>query len=89
LFEIFTSEINAPLLRRTLRIITIDRLETVFDICQHVRSRCVVGTWRIPNESLDLLSYFTALLKINQRMPVHFDYEIGLGGQVERGKVKV
>jgi len=45
--------------------------------------------WRVLNERLDLLSYLTAMLKINQRMSVHFD-GIGLSKTcVEGGKMKV
>jgi hypothetical protein len=77
---LFTSELSAPLLCSTDDIVTIARLETGFDMCQHVRSRCVAGPrWRILNESLDLLSDRTALLEINQRLPVHFDHGNGVG----------
>ena len=45
---------------------------------------------RVLNERLDLLSYLTAKLKINQRMSVHFDDGIGLSKTcVEGGKMKV
>jgi len=67
------------------------RLETVFDICQQVRSRFVAGVrGRVLNEGVDLLSYLTAMLEINQRMSVHLDNMIGMGEtRVESGKVEV
>jgi hypothetical protein len=46
--------------------------------------------WRILNEGVDLLSYLTAILEINQIMSVHFDNGIGMGEtRVESGKVEV
>jgi hypothetical protein len=88
---LFSSEISAAPLCSTHGIVTITRLKTGFDISQHVRSYCVVGAgWRVLNERLDLLSYFTALLEINKRMPVHFDNGIGVGeARVEGGKMTV
>jgi len=87
----FISETSAALLCITQHIVTTTRLETVFDICQQVRSRCVADAgWRVLNEGVDLLSYLTAKLEVNQRMSVHFDNGIGMGEtRVESGKVEV
>ena len=72
----------------TQDIVTKTRLETVFNICQQVRSRCVVGArWRVLEQAgIDLLSYLTAMFEIDQRMSVHFDNGIGMGEtRVESG----
>jgi hypothetical protein len=87
----FISETSAALLCITQDIVTTTRLETVFNICQQVRSRGVAGArWRVLNEGVDLLSYLTAMLEINQRMSVNFDNGIGMGKtRVECRKVEV
>jgi hypothetical protein len=87
----FTSEASASLPCITRHIVTMTGFETVFHICQQVRSCCVVGArWRVLNKGVDLLSYLTAVLEINQRMSVHFDNGIGMGKtRVESGEVKV
>jgi len=35
--------------------------------------------WRVLNKGVDLLCQLTAILEINQGMPVHIDSEIGMG----------
>jgi hypothetical protein len=88
---LFSSEINAALLCSTHDIVDTARLETVFDICQHVWSRGVAcARWRVLNKRLDLLSYLTALLEVNKRMSIHFDNGIGVvETRIEGGKVAV
>jgi hypothetical protein len=50
----------------------------------------VSARWRVLNEGVDLLSYRTAILEIDQRMSVHFDNGFGIGEtRVESGKVEV
>jgi hypothetical protein len=87
----FISETSAALLCITQDIVTTTRLETVFNICQQVRSRGVAGArWRVLNEGVDLLSYLTAMLEINQRVSVNFDNGIVMREtRVESRKVEV
>jgi hypothetical protein len=87
----FISEASAVLLCFTQDMVTTTGPETVFNICQQVRSRDTAGTrWRVLNEGVDLLGYLTAMLEINHRMSGHFDNGIGMGEtRVENGKVKV
>jgi hypothetical protein len=45
--------------------------------------------WRVLYEGVNLLSYLTALLEINQRMSFDFENGIGIGKTgVESGKVE-
>ena len=87
----FGSEASATFLCITQDIVTTTALETVFNICQQVQSCCVAGPrWRTLNEGVDLLSYLTAMLEINKRMPVNFDNGIGMGEtRVESRKVGI